>query len=201
MSKTIGELTLNEVAKVCDECDKGKIYDCPFWGVHLINCSNSWVKKQREHGLNDKWEEEKIRKEMNQQIDTATEQLLFNDIVDIYNNKYSKYDDYYKYIVDYNNKARESNTPKISGYCESYRFSFTPLKRILLIRQFNYIRELGLKANNESHNTKSYCESLITKVYLKVKLEKWLELLEQDGCNSKEQVEKEIKEILDQLEN
>lgn len=50
-------------------------------------------------------------------------------------------------------------------------------------------------------NTKSYCESLITKVYLKVKLEDWLELLEQDGCNSKEQVEKEIKEMLDQLQN
>ena len=92
-------------------------------------------------------EEEKVRKEMNRQIETATEQLLFNDIIDIYNNKYSKYDDYYKYIVDYNTKARESNTPKISGYCESYRFTFTPLKRILLIRQFNYIRELGLKAN------------------------------------------------------
>lgn len=90
-------------------------------------------------------EEDKIRKEMNQQIDTATEQLLFNDIVDIYNNKYSKYDDYYKYIVDYNNKARETNTPRISGYCENYRFTFVPLKRILLIRQFNYIRELGLK--------------------------------------------------------
>lgn len=92
-------------------------------------------------------EEDKIRKEMNQQIDTATEQLLLNDIIDIYNNKYSKYDDYYKYVVDYNNKARESNMPKISCYCDSYRFSFTPLKRILPIRQFNYIRELGLKAN------------------------------------------------------
>lgn len=139
----------------------------------------------------------KIRKEINQQIDTATEQLLFNDIVDIYNNKYSKYDDYYKYIVDYNKNAREINTPRISGYCESYRFTFVPLKRILLLRQFNYIRELGLKTNN----TKSYCESLITKVYLKFKLQDWLELLEQDGCNSKEQVEKEIKEMLDQLQN
>ena len=96
-------------------------------------------------------EEEKIRKEMQQQIDTATEQLLFNDIVDIYNNKYSKYDDYYKYIVDYNKNARETNTPRISDYCDSYRFTFVPLKRILLIRQFNYIRELGLK-NKASGN-------------------------------------------------
>lgn len=99
-------------------------------------------------------EEEKMRKEMNLQIDTATEQLLLNDIIDIYNNKYSKYDDYYKYIVDYNNKARESNIPKISGYCEGYRFSFTPLKRILLIRQFNYIRELGLKDKARGNVTK-----------------------------------------------
>jgi len=35
---------------------------------------------------------------------------------------------------------------------------------------------------------------------LKAKLKRWLNLLEQDGCNSKEQVEKEIKEELDRVD-
>lgn len=58
MSKTIGELTLNEVAKVCDECDKGNIYDCPFWEVSIINCGNKWTKEYREQGLDKTMEEE-----------------------------------------------------------------------------------------------------------------------------------------------
>ena len=58
MSKTIGELTLNEVAKVCDECADGEFYDCPFWRVNIVNCAN-FDKKDLKCGLDEKWEERK----------------------------------------------------------------------------------------------------------------------------------------------
>ena len=57
MSKTIGELTLNEVAKVCEKCKTGNYYDCPFYDVNVVNCAN-FTKEQLKHGLDKEWEEE-----------------------------------------------------------------------------------------------------------------------------------------------
>ena len=48
--KKIGDLTLNEVAKVCENCKTGNYYDCPFYFVNIVNCGN-FSNEQLKNGL------------------------------------------------------------------------------------------------------------------------------------------------------
>ena len=81
------------------------------------------------------------------EIRIISEQLVFNDIIEIYKGRYKDYQEYYEALVEYNSKCREHNTPKFdkNSYIMTYMFE----KRVLLKRQFDYIRGLNPITYNE----------------------------------------------------
>lgn len=52
MEKKIGDMTLSEIADICNKCDNNKIEYCPFLQVVLIECGFEFDKDRR-CGLDD----------------------------------------------------------------------------------------------------------------------------------------------------
>lgn len=46
MKKKIGDLTLNEVASICKDCDERKFIGCPFYKVPIVDCPDSGIREQ-----------------------------------------------------------------------------------------------------------------------------------------------------------
>ena len=77
------------------------------------------------------------------EITKITEQLLFSDIIEIYKGRFKDYKDYYDYVVDYNNKCREHNNNPVKSGEFNYLFSYSPERRLLLDRHFEFIKSLN----------------------------------------------------------
>lgn len=88
-----------------------------------------------------------ITEHATQQIVELEERLLLSDIIDIYKGYYKDYDEYYKTVVKYNSQCREHNNGIINYDKNFYPhpFIYKPEKRLLLKRNFDYIRALALR--------------------------------------------------------
>jgi hypothetical protein len=92
---------------------------------------------------------EGMRERASLEFTRITEQLLFYDIIEIYKGRFKNYKDYYEYVVDYNIKCRENNNNPVKSGGYNYLFSYMPERRLLLDRNFEFIKNL---------NPISYCE-------------------------------------------
>lgn len=84
---------------------------------------------------------DKIIKDLDKKMVEIQENMLVEDIINIYNGIFKTYDEYIDAVVRFNEYSKHQN----KNFMNDYTFRFTPEKTALTQRTFNYIKELKLK--------------------------------------------------------
>ena len=81
-----------------------------------------------------------IFQELNKKVAEYQENMLIQDIINIYNGVFRTYDEYREMVARYNELVEKEKNNSILE--TTYTFRFTPTKTALTRRVFDYIKEL-----------------------------------------------------------